>query len=150
MIATATYSPLNAPTVNTQEIIDALRVIIPQGWNVPIYDEFPSLTDNVRYGLYVSEVYTASKSVNQLGVQYCGAYYNAIDTFNIAYISFQQDPYEQQISAIIGDLPTLQIDNVQLFNGYFSRTYSQDLNYGPTRAAIHTWTFELTRLEFNT
>jgi hypothetical protein len=149
-MAIATYTALNSPLVTQQEIIDALRLTVPSQWNIPIYDEFPSDIAAVRFGLYVSNVITSERTVNQLGVQYCGAIYNANDTVTINYVSFQQDPYEAQVCSIIGDLVTNNIDGVQLMDGYFQRTYNQELTYGPTRAAIHTWTFSLTRLEFNT
>jgi hypothetical protein len=150
MVAVATYTPLNAPYVSNDEIITALRTVIPQRWNVPIYDEFPSVTDNVRYGLYVSDVIVAQRNAVQLGLTFCGAIYNAVDTFTVVYISFQQDPYEQDIANIVSDLVTLQVDGVPLFGSYVNNSFTQDLSYGPTRAAIHTWTFELTRPEFNT
>lgn len=141
---------LNRPLVDSSEIIEALRLCIPDNWNVPIYDEFPSDESKVRYGLYVSNVHTSGRTVNQLGVQYCGAYYNADDSFEIIYVSFQQDPYEQDIVNIISNLVTYQVDGAQLFDGYFSRTYSLESEYGPTRAEVFTWNFILTRLEFNT
>jgi len=145
-----TYIALNSPLVSQQEIIDALRLTVPSDWNIPIYDEFPSDISAVRFGLYVSNVINSERNVNQLGVQYCGAIYNAVDTVTINYVSFQQDPYEAQVCNVVGDLVTDDIDGVQLMNGYFQRTYNHELTYGPTRAAIHTWTFSLTRLNFNT
>lgn len=141
---------LNKPLTNTSEIIAALRLSIPNEWNVPIYDEFPSDESKVRYGLYVSTLHTSGRTVNQLGVQYCGAYYNAEDTFDVIYVSYQQDPYEQDIVAIVSNLVSYEIDGAQLFDGYFSRTYTLESTFGPTRAEIFTWNFSLTRLEFNT
>jgi hypothetical protein len=146
----ATYFTANGPTVSQMEIMESLRLTIPSSWNIPIYDEFPSDISMVRFGLYVSNVITSERSVNQLGIQYCGSIYNGVDTFTINYVSFQQDPYESQVCNIVGDLVTESVNGTQLMDGYFERTYSQDLSYGPTRAAIHTWTFQLTRLEFNT
>lgn len=151
MVATvSTFVPLNAPYIRQQEIIDALRVTIPKKWNIPIYDEFPSEVEKVRFGLYVGKVYTDSRTVNQLGVTYCGNIYNAEDTFEINYVSFQQDPYEVDVCNVINNLTTLQVDNVPLFDGYFKNLFDSNLTYGPTRAAIYTWTFRLTRMEFNT
>lgn len=141
---------LNRPLVNDTEITAALRLFIPREWNIPIYDEFPSDESKVRYGLYVSTVNTTSRSVNQLGVQFCGAYYNAVDNFEVIYVSFQKDPYEISVVDIVNNLVTYQIDGVQLFDGYFSRTYNMTSEYGPTRAEVYTWVFDLTRLEFNT
>jgi hypothetical protein len=151
MVATvSTFVPLNAPYIRQQEIIDALRVTIPKKWNIPIYDEFPSEVEKVRFGLYVGKVYTDSRTVNQLGVTYCGNIYNAEDTFEINYVSFQQDPYEVDVCNVVNNLTTLQVDNVPLFDGYFKNLFDSNLTYGPTRAAIYTWTFRLTRMEFNT
>ena len=149
-VAQQTYTPLNAPLISQQEIIDALRVTVPTQWNVPIYDEFPSEVEKVRFGLYVSDVWTAERSVNKLGVQFCGAYYDAVDQFTVTYVSFQQDPHETGVNDIIANLVTLNVAGMQLMDGYFSRTFSHELSYGPTRAAIHTYTFRVTRLEFNT
>lgn len=145
-----TYVPLNAPLVTTNEIIEALRLTIPREWNIPIYDDFPSVADVVRYGIYVSDVHTVERTVNQLGVQYCSNIYNAVDQFSVTYISFQDDPYNIQVNAIIANLCTDQVDNIPLFDGYFSVTFDQDLVYGPTQAERHDWTFRLTRMEFNT
>lgn len=141
---------INRPLVSDTEIIDVLRLLIPKEWNVPIYDEFPSDESKVRYGLYISTVNTSSRSVNQLGVQYCGAYYNAVDNFEIIYVSYQKDPYEAGVLDIVNNLVTCQVDGVQLFDGYFSRTFDMSSEYGPTRAEVYTWIFSLTRLEFNT
>jgi len=149
-MAIATYTPLNAPTVSQIEIIEALKLEVPKSWNVPVYDEFPSDVAQVRYGLYVSNLWTDARTVNQLGIQYCGAIYNANDTFTVNYVSFQNDPHENDVANIVNNLVTLQVDGVALFDGYFERTLDHNLEYGPTRAAIHTWTFSLTRLEFNT
>jgi hypothetical protein len=149
-MAIATYTALNSPYVSQQKIIGALQLTVPSAWNIPIYDEFPSDTGTVRFGLYVSNVITTARSTNQLAIQYCGAIYNATDTVIVNYVSFQNDPYEAQVCNIVGDLVTDNIDGVQLMDGYFERTYNQNLSYGPTRAAIHTWTINLTRLEFNT
>lgn len=149
-MAIATYTPLSAPYVSQQEIIDALRITIPQQWNIPIYDEYPSDVETVRFGLYVSNVIASGRTPYQLGVQYCGSIYNVVDTVTIVYVSFQQDPHENDVNNIIGDLTTLDVDGLQLFDGYFERNYDHELSYGPTRAAIHTWTFQLTRMNFNT
>lgn len=142
---------LNAPTVTTQQIIDVLKRDIPKDWNVPIYDDFPSDQEVVRYGVYVSDVHTVERNPHQLGIQYCATIYHAYDQFSVAYISFQDDPFNIQINAIIANLVTAIKDNgKQLFDGYFERNFDQVLSYGPTSAERHTWTFRLLRMEFNT
>jgi hypothetical protein len=150
-MAVATVNVLNAPTINTQQIIDVLKRDIPKKWNIPIYDDFPSNSEVVRYGIYVSDVHTVSRNPHQLAVQYCGAIYHAFDEFNVTYISYQDDPYNLQVNAIIGNLVTaVKDDGVQLMDGYFERDFDQVRSYGPTQAEKHTWTFSLLRMEFNT
>ena len=145
------YSVLNEPTVNSTQIIDVLRRDIPKAWNIPIYDDFPSDSDVVRYGIYVSDVHTVERNPHQLGIQYCGSVYHAYDEFGVTYISYQDDPYNVAVNAIIGNLVTaIKDDGVQLMDGYFERDFDQVRSYGPTQAEKHTWTFRLLRMEFNT
>jgi len=150
-MAVTAVTVLNAPTVDSQQIIDVLKRDIPKQWNIPIYDDFPSNSEVVRYGIYVSDVHTVSRNPHQLAVQYCGAIYHAFDEFNVTYISYQDDPYNLQVNAIIGNLVTaVKDDGVQLMDGYFERNFDQVRTYGPTQAEKHTWTFSLVRMEFNT
>lgn len=145
------YTVLNEPYVNGTQIINVLKRDIPKAWNIPVYDDYPSEADVVRYGVYVSDVHLDERNPHQLAVQYCGAIYHAYDVFNITYISYQDDPYNTAINAIIANLVTaLKDDGQQLFDGYFERDFSQVRTYGPTQAERHTWTFRLLRMEFNT
>ena len=150
-MAEVTYSVLNEPTVTEPQISDVLKRDIPTAWNIPIYSDFPSDSEKVRYGIYVSDVHTVSRNPHQLGIQYCGAIYHAFDEFNVTYISYQDDPYNTAINAIIANLVVaIKDDGEQLMSGYFERNFDQVRTYGPTQAEKHTWTFSLTRLEFNT
>jgi hypothetical protein len=150
-MAAPTVTVLNAPTVTDQQIADVLMRDIPKAWNIPVYLDFPSNSDKVRYGIYVSDVHTVSRNPYQLGIQYCASIYNAVDEFGVTYISYQDDPYNVPVNAIIANLVTaIKDDGQQLFDGYFERDFDQDRSYGPTQAEKHTWTFRLLRLEFNT
>ena len=145
------YSVLNEPTVTQEQISDVLRRDVPKAWNIPIYDDFPSDSEVVRYGIYVSDVHTVERNPHQLSVQYCGAIYHAFDEFGVTYISYQDDPYNVAVNAIIANLVTaVKDDGEQLMDGYFERNFNQVRTYGPTQAEKHTWTFRLTRMEFNT
>jgi len=150
-MAAPTITILNQPLVTEQEIIDVLKRDIPKEWNIPIYQDFPSNSEKVRYGIYVSDVHTVGRNPHQLGIQYCATIYHAFDEFNVTYISYQDDPYNVQVNAIIANLVVaLKNDGQQLFDGYFERDFDQVRSYGPTQAEKHTWTFRLLRLEFNT
>jgi hypothetical protein len=145
------YSVLNEPFVDGTEIINVLKRDIPKAWNIPVYDDYPSEADVVRYGVYVSDVHLDERNPHQLGIQYCATIYHAYDVFNITYISYQDDPYNLAINAIIANLVTaVKDDGKQLFDGYFERDFDQVRTYGPTQAERHTWTFRLLRMEFNT
>ena len=150
-MAEVNYSVLNEPTVTETQISAVLRRDIPKAWNIPIYSDFPSDSEVVRYGIYVSDVHTVSRNPHQLAIQYCGAIYHAYDEFGITYISYQDDPYNTAVNAIIGNLVTaVKDDGVQLMDGYFERDFDQVRTYGPTQAEKHTWTFRMLRMEFNT
>lgn len=146
-----TYKVLNEPLVTEQEIYDVLKRDIPKQWNIPLYLDFPSNSEKVRYGVYISDVHTTSRNPHQLGIQYCASIYHAFDEFNVTYISYQDDPYNVALNAIIANLVTaLKDDGTQLFDGYFERDFDQVRSFGPTQAEKHTWTFRLLRMEFNT
>jgi hypothetical protein len=151
MSRTQNITVLNAPTVNDTQIIDVLKRDIPKAWNIPIYDEFPSDSEVVRYGIYVSDVHTVERNPHQLGIQYCATMYHAFDEFGVTYVSYQDDPYNVRVNAIVANLVTaIKDDGQQLFDGYFQRDFDQVRSYGPTQAEKHTWTFRLLRMEFNT
>jgi len=126
-----------------------LQFYIPKSWNVPIFTEFASDTDIVRYGLYVSNIVTVNRVPNQLGVTTGSNIYNATDTFYIAYISFQTDPNVNRVRDMVNNLVTENYPGttVPFLDGYFERNYAEELNYG-TQRERYTWTFKLTRLEF--
>jgi len=148
---TITYNVINEPTVDRSQIYDVLYRDIPTSWNIPIFTDYPSETEKVSYGLYIGDVTVAERNTYQLAVQFCGSIYIAIDTFDIAYITYQDDPYSTAVSAIIANLVNnVKDDGVQLFDGYFERLYSQNEIFGPTQAERRTWTFRLSRMEFNT
>jgi len=139
----------NDPYITQQEIIKMLQYYIPKSWNVPIFTEFASDTDIVRYGIYISSIVTTNRVPNQLGVTTGSNIYNATDEFYIAYISFQTDPNLGRVRDMVNNLVTENYPgtDVPFLNGYFERDYAEVLNYG-TQRERYTWTFRLTRLEF--
>jgi hypothetical protein len=145
------YAVANEPYVTEDQIIAVIKRDIPKQWNIPVYSDFPSDVEAVRYGIYVSDVHLDERNPHQLGIQYCASIYHAYDTFSITYVSYQDDPYNRAVNAIIGNLVTaLKDDGKQLFDGYFERNFDQVRTYGPTQSEKHTWTFRLLRMEFNT
>ena len=141
----------NDPYITSDEVYQMVKFYIPRGWDVPINKntDWASDTDVVRYGIYISNIVTTNRVPNQLAVNIGANMYNATDEFYIAYISFQQDPNINRVRDMINNIVTEVYPgtNVQFLNGYFERSYNEVLNYG-TQRERYTWTFRLTRLEF--
>ena len=136
---------MSRPLVDKTQVVDYLRAVARlQTPIIEVSPTYPSEDDNIAYGLYVDDVTNNGRTINQLGVQYCGSMYDADDQFNILYISFQNDPQSLVIQDAIEDLA----GNVNFFDGYKSVEMSRDVTIG-NRSEIHTYTFDLTRLEFN-
>ena len=141
-----------APLITQEQIVAALKASMTPSWNMPVYGEFPSDTTAVRFGLYAGEVVTTDRTPNGtvgLGVQTGSNVYDAKDQFDIVYISFQDDTNAYAVGGKISQLVTYTFPstNLPLFNGYHERDFVQALEYGPNRVK-YTWTFRLTRLEF--
>ena len=141
----------NDPYITSDEVFKMLRFYIPKSWDVPVFSntDFASDTDIVRYGIYVSDIVTTSRTPNQLGLTTGSNIYNAVDEFYIAYVSFQQDPNIGRVRDMVNNLVTDNYPgtNIPFLNGYFQRDYAEVLNYG-TQRQKYSWTFSLTRLEF--
>ena len=133
------------PLVDKGVVVTYLRAVArTQTPIIEVSPTYPSDDATVAYGLYVDDVTTNSRSVNQLAIQKCGAMYDAVDQFNIMYISYQNDPQSLVIQDAIEDLAA----NVNFFDGYTSVEFDREVTIGD-RSEIHTYTFDLTRLEFN-
>jgi hypothetical protein len=133
------------PLVDKGDVVTYLRAVArTQTPIIEVSPTYPSDDATVAYGLYVDDVTTNSRSVNQLAIQKCGAMYDAVDQFNIMYISYQNDPQSLVIQDAIEDLAA----NVNFFDGYTSVEFDREVTIGD-RSEIHTYTFDLTRLEFN-
>lgn len=133
------------PLVNKADIVAYLRAVARvQTPIIEVAGNYPSDEDTVAYGLYVDDVTTNSRTVNQLAIQYCGSMYDAVDQFNILYISFQNDPQSVAIQTAIEDLAA----NVNFFDGYKSVEFDREVTIG-NKSEIHTYTFDLSRIEFN-
>jgi hypothetical protein len=135
----------NLPLVDKAKIVTYLREVAKiQTPIIEVSGNYPSEDSTISYGIYCGDVTENSRSVNQLGVQSCASMYDAVDQFNIMYISYQSDPQSPVILNTINGLAA----NVNFFDGYTSVEYTQDVTIG-NRSEIHTYTFNLTRLEFN-
>ena len=55
-MVTPTITVLNQPLVTQEEIIAVIKRDLPKDWNIPVYEDYPSESEKVRYGVYVSEI----------------------------------------------------------------------------------------------
>lgn len=135
----------NIPLIVKQNVIDYLKVVTDT--LVPIVEvtgTYPSTDDIVPYGIYVDDVSTISRESYQLGVQKCGAIYTMTDSFNILFVSVQDDPKWIFIEKRIQDMAA----DSKFFNGYFEVTFTQNVVIG-NRSEKRTYIFNLKRLNFN-
>ncbi len=133
------------PYITKEMIMDYMRVVC----NVltPVVEVngiYPSADDIVPFGVYVRDCHPISREVNQGGVTTCGKIYTVTDEFEILYVSFQDDP---QSLVVLGRVNDLAADS-QFFDGYIDVTFSKTEVIG-NRSEKHTYTFNMTRLDFN-
>lgn len=134
------------PLITSQDIINVLESTVPSTSPViEVSDQFPNDLDQIRYGVFVKRVVTVDKAPYQLGVQYGGAIYIATDSFDVLFISYQDDDVSTNVQNAIQNLSS----NLSLMNGYHEIDYTHDFELG-NRSEKHTYTFTLKRLEFLT
>lgn len=135
----------NIPLIVKAQVIaylnETAKNLIPV---VEVSGVYPSADDVVPYGIYVDDVSTVSRDVYQLGVQSCGSIYTMNDSFNILFVSIQDDPkwifMEERIQQLACDS--------EFFSGYHEVTFTQDVVIG-NRSEKRTYTFNCKRLNFN-
>jgi hypothetical protein len=136
----------NKPLVSKDEIVAYLRLVCNE--LTPIVEVsalYPSDDATVAYGVYVDDVGYESREVYQLGIQKCGSIYTATDSFNILYVSYQNDPLRDQVEDAIYDLAS----DSGFFDGYHEVTFTEDSVLGNSKSERVTYTFNLKRLNFN-
>lgn len=148
-----------APLISQDDVIKQLRWMIPKEYRIEIFQDFPTDTDVVRYGIYVTDVHTIDRTPYQLGIGRGGSIYHCIDNVQVLYVSFQDDQFNSQVNELISSLPyaykynstntsqVLSVDTQPYFSdGYHECNFTQELYYGP-KSEKHTWTFQFHRIE---
>ena len=133
------------PYITKEEIIAYMRLTCNE--LTPIVEVngiYPSVDDVVPFGIYVRDCHPVSREVNQGGITNCGQIYTVTDQFEILYISFQDDPQSLVVLGTINDLAANRV----FFDGYIDVTYTKTEVIG-NRSEKHTYTFSMTRLDFN-
>lgn len=134
------------PLINNNDVIQVLENTIAKTTpRIEISNEYPSDDTIIRYGIFVSDVSTVDKTPYQLGAQYSGSIYTVTDTFEVLYVSIQNDKNTNDVTNAIQNLSS----NLQLLDGYHEMDFVQDVVLG-NRSEKRTYTFTLKRLEFVT
>ena len=135
----------NIPLISKTAIIAYIRQVTNTLTPiVEVSDIYPSADDIVAYGIYVDDVSTISREVNQLGVTRCGSIYTMTDQFQILFVSIQDDPKWIFVEKRIQDMSA----DSKFFNGYYEVTFTQNVVIG-NRSEKRTYIFNLKRLNFN-
>ena len=135
----------NIPLISKTAIIAYIRQVTNTLTPiVEVSDIYPSADDIVAYGVYVDDVSTISREVNQLGTTPCGSVYTMTDQFQILVVSYQNDPQWIFVEERIQDMGS----DSDFFQGYYEVTWTQDVVIG-NRSEKRTYTFNLKRLNFN-
>lgn len=135
---------MGQPLITKDTLVQYLRDRAPQDPIVEVYPDYPNDDTHIKYGVYVRDVSTMSREPYQIGVTYGGSIYTDTDSFQIVYISFQEDPQGPDMRTIIEDMA----GNISLFDGYFDTTYTKTVQIG-NRSEKYTYTFNSKRIEFN-
>ena len=135
----------NVPLISKNVIIAYIRQVTNTLTPiVEVSDVYPSADDIVAYGVYVDDVSTISREVNQLGTTPCGSVYTMTDQFQVLVVSYQNDPQWIFVEQRIQDMGS----DSDFFQGYYEVTWTQDVVIG-NRSEKRTYIFDLKRLNFN-
>ncbi len=136
---------MSMPLVTKAAVVEYLRLVAKeQSLPVQVQDVYPSVDDNVAYGVYVADIEATSRVPYQLAIQKCGAIYIVTDTMNIMFVSYQNDP---QAGVILRAINTLITDS-KFWDGYIEQDMTQTGSIG-NRNEIYTYTLDLKRIDFN-
>ena len=132
------------PYVTQDQIVVYLRERAPQSPVIEVFETYPKDDSITPYGVYVKDVNTETREPYRLGVTYGGSIYTETDTFQVVFISFQNDPQSYQMREVIENMAA----NVVFFNGYHEVDFTKDIEIG-NRSEKYTYSYSVKRLEFN-
>jgi len=132
------------PYVTQDQIVVYLRERAPQSPVIEVFETYPKDDSITPYGVYVKDVNTETREPYRLGVTYGGSIYTETDTFQVVFISFQNDPQSYQMREVIENMAA----NVVFFDGYHEVDFTKDIEIG-NRSEKYTYSYSVKRLEFN-
>ena len=136
---------MSNPYLTKQEIYDYLYAVCSRlSPPVDVITIYPSLGDNVGYGVYINSINAVNRTPYKLGLQPCGSVYTVTDEFYLVFVSFQNDP---NAGAVVEAINTM-IEDSELWSGYHEVDFTNSISFG-ARNKIRTYVISAKRVNFN-
>lgn len=131
--------------VTKQEVYEYLYNICKElNPPVDVIQTYPSVGDQVGYGVYINGVNTVERIPYKLGITYCGSIYTVTDQFFIMFVSFQNDPNAFAVTEAIMTM----VEDSDFWSGYHEVDFTNSITFG-ARNKIRIYTISAKRINFN-
>ena len=136
---------MSSPLTTKTEIYDYLYAVCSKcNPPVDVLTTYPSIGDNVAYGVYINGVNAVNRTPYKLGLQPCGSVYTVTDEFYLMFVSFQNDPN----AGIVTEAIQSMIEDSALWGGYHEVDFNTSISFG-ARNKIRTYVISAKRVNFN-
>ena len=136
---------MSSPLVTKQEIYEYLYEVCSRlNPPVDVLQTYPSIGDNVAYGVYINGVNAVERTPYKLGLQPCGSIYTVTDAFYLMFVSFQNDPNAPAVTEAIQSM----VEDSNLWSGYHEVDFTNSVSFG-SRNKIRTYVINAKRINFN-
>ena len=136
---------MSSPLTTKQEIYEYLYAVCSRlNPPVDVLQTYPSISDNVAYGVYINGVNAVERTPYKLGLQPCGSIYTVTDAFYLMFVSFQNDPNAPAVTEAIQSM----VEDSNLWSGYHEVDFTNSVSFG-SRNKIRTYVINAKRINFN-
>lgn len=136
---------MSAPLTTKQEIYEYLYAVCSRlNPPVDVLQTYPSVSDNVAYGVYINGVNAVERTPYKLGLQPCGSIYTVTDAFYLMFVSFQNDPNGPAVTDAIQSM----IEDSNLWSGYHEVDFTNSITFG-AKNKIRSYVINAKRVNFN-
>lgn len=136
---------MSMPYLTKLEVYDYLHAICSKlNPPVDVITTYPSVGDQVGYGVYINSINAVNRAPYKLGLQKCGSVYTVTDEFYIIFVSFQNDPNAGAVTEAIQTL----IEDSNFWDGYHEVDFTNSITFG-ARNKIRTYVISAKRVNFN-
>jgi len=136
---------MSLPYITKTEIYDYLYAVCSElSPPVDVITTYPSVGDQVGYGVYINSINAVNRTPYKLGLQKCGSIYTVTDEFYLMFVSFQNDPNAGAVVEAINSM----IEDSNLWDGYHEVDFTNSITFG-ARNKIRTYVISAKRVNFN-